>query len=94
MKARRYGGRRLLLSTLIIVGLTGVSLTLAIHSIGQLLKAIDVLYILLLLASSYATVVGVYSTATIFYNVDKLNGRQKRTLKFLEFKGTNEEGRE
>jgi hypothetical protein len=69
-------------------------MTVAVHSIRQLLEDGSVLYIILLLASAFATLVGVYSTATIFYNVDKLSGRQKRTVKFLEFQGTTEEVRE
>jgi hypothetical protein len=94
MKRERNSGRRLLLSTFLLVGLSGISLALAIHSIGQLLRGLDVLYVLLLGASLYATIVGVYSTATIFYNVDKISGRQKRTVRILEFHGTREEGSE
>ena len=80
--------------TLLLIGLSGASLALAFHSFGQLLGAFDVLFLLLLFVSLYATIVGVYAIITIFYNVDKLGGRQKRTLKFLELYGIQEEDRE
>lgn len=94
MHRRTSSGRRLLLSTLILVALSGISLVLVIHSIGQLLKAFDILYVLILLASLYTTVVVIYSVATIFYNVDKLSGRQRRTMPSLEFRSTRAEDRE
>lgn len=93
-KAKMSGGRRVQMSTIVLLVVSGLSLALAVQASGQLLKAFDVLSLSLLLVSSYITLVGIYSIATIFYNVDKLSGRQKRTLRFLEIRRETGEGRE
>lgn len=77
-------GRRLFLFTMSLEALSGAALAVSIHSIRQLTTGFDAVYFLLLLASGYVAVIGVYSITTIFYNLDKLSGRQKRHLRFLE----------
>ncbi|MCJ2564498.1 MAG: hypothetical protein LN417_10505 [Candidatus Thermoplasmatota archaeon] len=93
-KAKMSSGRRVLMSTIVLLVVSGISLAFAVQASGQLLKAFDVLSLSLFLVFSYITLVGIYSLATIFYSIDKLSGRQKRTLRFLEVCREMGEGRE
>jgi len=51
-----------------------------------------ILLLLLFLVSTYLTLVLMYSIVSIFYNVDKLKGRQKKRLRFLEIHVDREGG--
>jgi len=95
MKAERSSkskGRRVLVSTLILTGLSAITLGLMINSLAQLTKAFDVGSLLLFVVSAYLTLVLIYSIATIFYNVDKLRGKQKRSVWYLELNSQKEGG--
>jgi predicted membrane protein len=86
-------GARVLVYTLFLVALSGVTLWTMTYSFSNLLKVFDILLLSLFVLSTYFTLVLVYSIVTIFYNVDKLKGRQKRTFKWLEIR-TNKGGGE
>lgn len=73
--------------------LSAITIGLMIQSFSQLIKGFDVLSLVILIVSAYVSIVLIYSIATIFYNVDKLSGRQKRILKFLELPSQKEGGR-
>jgi membrane protein implicated in regulation of membrane protease activity len=93
MKARRISissGKRVLIFTMILLFLSAVTIGLMLHYFGQLLKGFDVVALLIFAVSTYLTIVLLYSVVTIFYNVDKLSGRQKRTLRFLELRSPKE----
>jgi hypothetical protein len=89
----RFPGARLLVYTLLLISLSGVTLWLMTFSFSNLLKEFDILLLLLFLVSMYPTLVLIYSIVTIFYNVDKIKGRQKKRLRFLEIH-VGREGRE
>ncbi len=93
-KAKMSSGRRVLMSAIVLLVVSGISIAFAVQASGQLLKAFDILSLSLFLVFSYITLVGIYSLATIFYGIDKLSGRQKRTLRFLEIRRETGEGRE
>jgi hypothetical protein len=89
----RSAGRKVIFSTLLLMAISAVTLWLMVFSFSNLMKAFDIFLLLLLIASTYLTIVLIYSISTIFYNVDKLKGRQKRRLEFLEIR-TDKEGRD
>ena len=72
------------MSTFILIGLSAVTFWFLTYSFTQLTAGFDILYLLLFIFFAYITLVLIYSVVTIFYNVDKLKGRQKRYLGFLE----------
>ncbi|UCD92077.1 MAG: hypothetical protein JSV43_07570 [Methanobacteriota archaeon] len=93
MKEKRISisnGKRVLIFTLFLLFLAAITIGLTLHYFGQLMKGFDVVGLLIFAVSTYLTIVLLYSVVTIFYNVDKLSGRQKRTLKFLEFRSQKE----
>lgn len=85
-------GGKVLAYTLLLIGLSGVFLWLMVYSFSNLMKVFDVLLLFLFIVSTYLTLVLIYSIVTIFYNVDKLKGRQKRRFEFLEIQVDREGG--
>jgi hypothetical protein len=79
-------GRKVLLSTFILIGLSAVTFWVLTYSFTQLTKGFDIFHLLVFVLFTYLTLVLIYSVVTIFYNVDKLRGRQKRHLRFLELR--------
>ncbi len=77
-------GRKLLISTLILIGISAVTFWFLTYSFTQLTSGFDILYLLAFIFFLYITLVLIYSVVTIFYNVDKLSGRQKKHIRFLE----------
>ncbi len=95
MKAKtkaRSPGARILVYTLLLISLSGVTLWFMTYSFSNLLKGFDILLLILFLVSTYLTLVLMYSIVSIFYNVDKLKGRQKKRLRFLEIHVDREGG--
>jgi hypothetical protein len=88
----RFPGARVLVYTLFLISLSGVTLWLMTFSFSNLLKGFDILLLILFLVSTYLTLVLMYSIVTIFYTVDKLKGRQKKKLRFLEVRLDREVG--
>jgi hypothetical protein len=85
-------GRRVLASTLVFITCSAVTLWLMTYSFSKLLNEFDILILLLLIVSTYLTLVLIYSIVTIFYTIDRLKGRQKKRLKFLEVHTEKERG--
>jgi hypothetical protein len=90
----RSPGKRLLLSTIFLICLTALTMGFMVNSFATLTRGFDVVALLVFIFSTFVTLVLMYAIVTIFYNVDKLRGKQKRTLRFLELTGQKEGGPE
>lgn len=78
--------RKVLLSAFILISLSAATFWILTYSFTQLTKGFDIFHLLVFVFFTYLTIVLIYSVVTIFYNVDKLRGRQKRRLGFLELR--------